>query len=87
METYQLELNIKEMRSIFERLTKREIEVVTVLSKGFSYKKTAKELHISHSTVSNYLCKIKIKTNLKPLNIIRMVIYRDILIELGLFIP
>lgn len=41
-----------------ERLTPREREVTTLIARGFTYKESAAELHISVKTVENYVASI-----------------------------
>ena len=43
---------------VTDNLTSREIEVLELLVKGFSYKEIALELHISYSTVHTYIERI-----------------------------
>ena len=47
------------------RLTPRELEVLSVLSRGYSDRRIAKELGISPATVSRHVLNILSKTNLK----------------------
>lgn len=44
-------------------LTKRELEVITLMSDGLLSKEIAHELEISKRTVETYIRKIYIKTN------------------------
>jgi DNA-binding CsgD family transcriptional regulator/GAF domain-containing protein len=48
----------KEHRSLFERLTKREIEVLKQLMEGYSNREIAKNLFISIHTVKNHVTNI-----------------------------
>jgi len=43
-------------------LTKREIECLQLTIKGYTAKRIARQLNISHRTVEEYLCNIRIKT-------------------------
>ena len=53
------------MKDFIQLLTEREKEVMKLLSKGLTYEKIARLLHISHETVKMHLKNIYRKLNVQ----------------------
>lgn len=53
------------MIKVTQLLTEREKEVMELLSKGLTYEKIAKQLHVSHETVKMHLKNIYRKLNVQ----------------------
>ena len=59
------ELNGNNNQTVDEKLTHRELEVLSSLSEGNSYQEIADALFISHETVKKHLKNIYRKMNVK----------------------
>ena|SRR2546421_6624948 len=56
-------------------LTKRERETVRYLSLGMDHKQIAAKMHISTSTVRNYICTAKTKTGIRSKTLLSFYAY------------
>lgn len=56
-------LSVKKSEPLREELTRRELEVLNCLAKGYSNREIAKELYISEKTVKNHISNIFHKLN------------------------
>ncbi|MBT3315815.1 MAG: response regulator transcription factor [Anaerolineae bacterium] len=72
---------VREKNQKFDLLTEREIELLQVLSQGFSNKAIAQQLHISENTVKYHMKKIMQKTNLQNRTEVAAYAVRNGLIE------
>jgi DNA-binding NarL/FixJ family response regulator len=57
-------INASKKGSVTEKLTKREIEISKLISKGYSNKEIAKNLYITEGTVKNHISNILSKLSL-----------------------
>ncbi|OAA87311.1 Transcriptional regulatory protein DegU [Clostridium ljungdahlii] len=58
-----IKIKAKKASNILDNLSKREIEVLSKISKGFSNKEIGKQLYISEKTVKNYATNLFKKIN------------------------
>ena len=66
----------KKTRTKFDDLTKRELQILEYISRGYSNRKIAEELHISYETVRTHLKNIYNKLHVHTL-VEAMVLYRN----------
>ena len=60
-----LDIKVKKTPSILDKLSKREVEVLYKISKGFSNKEIGEQLYLSEKTVKNYATNLFRKMNVE----------------------